>query len=347
MPTNHPIRVYYLSSGRLGIHLLDALLHDDRIDLVGIGSQPDKPCGRKKIPSPTPLAAYAEEHGCIVDKQDKVNAPDFLDRLRGLDLDFLVVASFGQLLKPALLDIPKHGCFNVHASLLPKFRGASPISAAIREGESVTGISFMSMDPGLDTGPVYSQLTVPIDDDDDTDSLEEKLGILAADAICDVLERIQNGTLQPTPQDSSRATYAGKIRKTDGAVAWGVPAKQLECKIRAYSPWPTVYMLVPTCKGMKRIQLTKAEVVKLSCPCPRPGTVLAQDASGITVACAQDAIKICRLVPEGRNEMSAADFLRGTTIPANTVFTDYPVEFLNEANPDKHGGVADTRRSNT
>ena len=347
MPTTNPIRVYYLSSGRLGIHLLDALLHDDRIDLVGIGSQPDKPCGRKNKTAPTPLAAYAEEHGCIVDKQERVNAPDFLDRLRGMDLDFLVVASFGQLLKPALLEIPKHGCFNVHASLLPKFRGASPISAAIREGETVTGVSFMSMDPGLDTGPVYSQLTVPIDKNDNTDSLVDKLGIRAADAICDVLESIQNGTLRPTPQDCSCATYAGKIRKTDGAVAWGVPAKELECKIRAFSPWPTVYMLAPTNKGLKRLQITKAEVVKLSTPCACPGTVLAQDASGITVACAQDAIKICRLVPEGRKDMSAADFLRGTQIPPNTVFTDYPVENLHEANPDKHGGVADTRRGNT
>ena len=235
----------------------------------------------------------------------------------------------------------------MHASLLPKYRGASPISAAIREGESVTGISFMSMDPGLDTGPVYSQLTIPIDSNDNTDSLEEKLGNLAADSICDVLERVKAGSLQPTPQDSSRATYAGKIRKTDGAVAWGVPATQLACKIRAYSPWPTVYMLAPTPKGLKRIQITKAEVVKLPCPCACPGTVLAQDASGITIACAQDAIKICSLVPEGRHEMTAADFLRGTNIPVNTVFTDYPVELLNETNPDKYGGVADTRRSNT
>ena len=191
------------------------------------------------------------------------------------------------------------------------------------------------MDPGLDTGPVYSQLTIPISDDDNTDTLEEKLGILAADSICDVLEQIVEGALSPVPQDCACATYAGKIRKTDGAVAWNVPAQELECKIRAYSPWPTVYMLAPTNKGLKRIQITKAEVVKLSTPCACPGTVLAQDASGITVACAQDAIKICRLVPEGRNDMSAADFLRGTQIPPDTVFTDYPVETKpNEANPN-------------
>ncbi|MBP5638403.1 MAG: methionyl-tRNA formyltransferase [Victivallales bacterium] len=324
--TSEHIKVYFLSSGRLGIHLLDALLRDKRIDLVGVGSQPDKPSGRKQIPKPTPLAAHAEKKKCKVDKQDKVNDPAFIDYLRSLNMDFLVVASFGQLLKPALLEIPKYCCFNVHASLLPKYRGASPISAAILAGESYSGVSFMKMDPGLDTGPVYCQIQIPIADDDNTDTLEEKLGKFAAESICDNLQLIKEGYMCAVAQDNSRATYAGKIKKCDGAVKWGIPATQLECKIRAYTPWPRVCMLAPTSKGIKRLQITSAKVVKLPAPCPQPGTLLAQDASGITIACAQDAIKICSIIPEGRNEMSAADFLRGTQIPPNTIFTDYPVE---------------------
>lgn len=326
MTAHNPIRVYYLASGRLGIHVLDALMHDDRINLVGVGSQPDRPSGRKKALAPTPVAAFAENHGLIVDKVPKVNNEDFLNRLRSLNLDFLVVASFGQILRPALLDIPKYGCFNVHASLLPKYRGASPITQALLMDERQSGISFMNMDPGLDTGPVYRQCTVDITPDDTTDTLENKLGICAADNIADTLTLIVAGLVKATPQNQDEATYAGKIKKTDGAVTWNTTARALECKVRAYCPWPTVYLMIPTMKGQKRIQIVGAEVLPLPDTTIKPGTVIKQDASGILVACAKDAINITRLVPEGRNEMSVADFLRGNQIPPNTVLTDYPVE---------------------
>lgn len=325
MSNNTPIRVYYLSSGRLGIHVLEALLHDDRINLVGIGSQPDKPSGRKKIPTPTPVAAYAEEQGCIVDKFPHVNSPEVLDHLRELNLDFLVVASFGQLLRPALLDIPRLGCFNVHASLLPKYRGASPITEAILRGEHQTGISFMKMDPGLDTGPVYRQCPVDISGDDTTDSLENKLGICAADAIAETLALVADGALPAIPQNHELATYAGKIQKARGAISWNQPAAQLERTIRAYYPWPTVFLLMPTTRGVKRVQITRAQLVATDNQAA-PGTVLASDKTGLTVACAQDAIKITRLVPEGRTEQPAPDFLRGNPLPPDIILTDYPLE---------------------
>jgi len=323
MPENTPVRLYYLASGKLGIPIFDALRTDPKVSLLGVGSQPDRAAGRKQLMVATPVASHAEQHGVRVDRVNSVNTPEFLDQLRALTIELLVVASFGQLLKPDLLSIPQLGCLNVHASLLPRFRGASPINMAILRGDDKTGVSFMRMEAGLDTGPVYCQYELPILEHDNADSLEQRLGELAADHIGDVIWRIARAGLQPLPQLDIAATYARKIKKHDGAIRWALPARQLLRMILAYSPWPRVAAVVPGGKGPKRIQITDAAVVDGVMPVMRPGTVLAQGRDGLLVACGQNALRIQRIIPEGRPEMKADDFLRGNPIPNGTILEDF------------------------
>ncbi len=324
-----PLRVYYLSSGRLGRPVLETLLDDRRINLLGIGSQPDKRGGRNKLLIPTPVSELARARGRDVDQVVRLRTDEeLIARLQALDLDFLIVASFGQILPQRVLDIPRHGCFNVHASLLPLHRGASPIAQAILDGCHQTGVSFMRMDKGCDTGPVYRQLPVDIAPNDTTPSLEDKLAQRAADAIVDTLLDVAAGRLAAIPQDSDRSTYASKIAKADGAIDWNLPADVIERRIRAYTPWPTVYMAAPSPDGKtsKRLQLIQAEAIDSPSPNAVPGTFLSQDRQGIVIACAEGALRLKRVVPEGRKAMAINDFLRGNPLPAGTIFSNYPVE---------------------
>lgn len=316
MPSQSKVRVYFLSSGRIGVPIFDALCpeqEDTRLELVGIGSQQDKVAGRKKLLSPTPLANHAQQKGRFVDKPDTVNNPSFLEHLKELNVELLVVASFGQILKPAILDLPKYGCLNVHASLLPKCRGASPIAQVILDGDKKTGVSFMKMDPGLDTGPVYCEVPCQITEEDTVTTLEDKLGNIAAKNIVDVICKIADGTIQPVPQPEEGCTYAKKIKKTDGAADWNLPAQILARKVRAYCPWPSLYAILPAANGSKRFSIKEAAVVDLEHNYA-PGTVLEASHQSFVIACGQGALKIIKLIPEGRKEMSASAFFSGTSV---------------------------------
>ncbi|MBR6056587.1 MAG: methionyl-tRNA formyltransferase [Victivallales bacterium] len=334
MPLQSKVRVYFLSSGRIGSPILNALRQDARLDLVGVGSQPDKEAGRKKLAT-TPLATEAQKLGIAVDKPEKVNTPDFLEHLKSLNVELLVVASFGQILKPALLDLPRLGCLNVHASLLPKCRGASPIAQVILDGDDKTGVSFMKMDPGLDTGPVYCQSICSIEATDNVVCLEDKLGQLAAADIGNVICGIAEGTLQPVPQPAEGCTYAKKIKKSDGAADWRLPAEILARKVRAYYSWPYLFAILPAANGWKRISIKQAVVVERQRDCA-PGTIMEATADSFVIACGQGALNIIRLIPEGRTEMSASEFLRGTRVAAGSKLPACTGDFLlNEANFNK------------
>ena len=174
------VRVYFLSSGNLGVSILDSLQNDPTVELVGLGSQPDRPVGRKHVLTPTAFAQHALELGYQVDRIQSVNKPEFLEKLRDLGIEILLVVAFGQLLKRDLLALPPYGCLNVHASLLPTYRGACPINAAILNGDTKTGVTFMRMDAGLDTGPIYESVSLAINDTETTEQLEARLGRLAA-----------------------------------------------------------------------------------------------------------------------------------------------------------------------
>lgn len=311
--TLQKVRVYYLSSGKLGTHILDALLQNDAIELVGIGSQPDRLAGRKHELKPTEFTRHALAKGCEVDRIKSVNTPEFLDKLRSLGTEILLVVAFGQLLKSDLLSLPTYGCVNVHASLLPKYRGACPIAAAILNGDEKTGVTFMRMDAGLDTGPVYETVFLDISATETAEQLEERLGKLASEHIGGVLWKIAREGMEPTPQPPATAPNVHKIAKTDGAISWTRSAKQIYNMIRAYQPWPGSYTSVQTKGQWRRIQITKATYS--AAPTDKePGQIISTDGKTLAVACGSGTLFIHSLFPEGKKEMTVESFLSGNPV---------------------------------
>jgi methionyl-tRNA formyltransferase len=318
---NAPLRVYFLGAGALGIAVLDELQRNPVVDCVGIGTQPDKPAGRKRRPMPSPIGAFAAQQGWEVDKPASVNSPEFLERLRECAPEIVVVVSFGQLLKRELLELPPAGCFNIHASLLPRYRGASPITAAILAGDEQAGISFMRMDAGLDTGPVYEMVSLQLDQTETAQDLEEALGRLAADHVVGCLVKVCREGLAPVAQSSDGMSYVGKLKKSDGRLDWRLPAAELERRVRAFNPWPLAWFEVVSPKRTRRIQVTAAQVCETAAP-GEPGQVLMADRQNFMVACGDGrGLGLLNVVPEGKSEMTADAFLRGCQIPPGTRLT--------------------------
>lgn len=314
-----PVKVYFLGSGALGVPVMRALAASRDIELVGLGTQPDRPSGRHRHLHATPLAEAAGRDGLQVNKPASVNAPEFLNHLRKLSPDMVVVVAFGQLLKAPLLELPRHGCLNVHASLLPKYRGAAPIQAAILAGDQETGVSFMDMDAGLDTGPVYRVVRQPLSQTETTASLEESLAALAGEHIVEVVTGVAGGRMEAVAQDSNLATRAGKIRKSEGIVDWTRNAETLARQARAFHPWPGSFFFLPKGRRNLRVQIVEARAVATGSHGFVPGEVVQADKQGWTIACGQGFLHIFRVVPENRNEMSSEEFLRGARIAVGTV----------------------------
>lgn len=304
------IKVYFLGSGAFAVPFLDALNKAENIELVGVGTQPDKPSGRKRLPKPTPLGGFADAVGIPCRRVESVSSDEFMQLMNELVPDLVVVVSFGQLLREKLLNFPRLGCLNVHGSILPKYRGASPLATSILSGDKVNGISFMRMDKGLDTGPVYSVVTMDVPPSMNTQTLEIALSELGSRNIAGIIDRIAEG-LQPVPQNEPDATLTRKIRKSDGSVHWDEPAELLERKVRAYYPWPASTFRINGKNGLMSVKITEARVLPES---GSPGTALACDKKWI-VACGQGALELVRVIPEGSREMNAADFLRGFNNP--------------------------------
>jgi len=308
------VRVYYLASGALGIPALDVLAKSEKLELCGVGTQPDRPAGRRRQLQPTSVGAHADALGIPCQRVPNVNDEAFLNGLADLRPDVVVVASFGQLLKARLIDLAPHGCLNLHASLLPRHRGASPLQAAILAGDAETGISFMRIDAGLDTGPVYDQARTPIQPAETAGELETRLAELGAAQLVQVLGKIVTGELTAEAQPTEGITVARKIHKRDGRIDWSLSAMEIARRIRAYNPWPRADTTLPASRrGACRLQITAAEPTEPELP-GTPGTVLTVTKNEWVVACGAAALRILRVVPEGKAEMSAADFLRGARI---------------------------------
>lgn len=303
------IKVYFLGSGKIAVPVLNRLVWSERIELLGIGTQLDRPAGRKKKLHPTPVGEFAHASGLPADKIPSVNAADFLDYLNWLSPDFIVVVSFGQILKQPLLDLPSTSCVNVHASLLPRYRGASPIAAAIVNHDAHTGICFMEMDRGLDTGRVYCSFEHLLSGNERADWLEEALGRLAADKIVDVLEGIISEDNAPVVQDDKLATVTKKIHKNDGIINWTLPAAEIESRIRGYYPWPGAAFALQAHGRKITVRVTSATVHALLSG--KPGEVLQADKKGWIIACGANALELLTIVPQDKHEMRGIDFLNG------------------------------------
>lgn len=297
------MRSVFMGSPEFALPALESLKNQTQI--VGVVTQPDRPAGRGREVSSPPVKILADRLGLPVIQPEKLRAPEAMNQLRAWRPEIVVVAAFGQILRPEMLSLPEYGCVNLHASLLPRHRGASPIAAAILSGDTETGITLMKMDPGLDTGPILGQSRLPIDPSDTAESLGRKLSLLAAETLTRLLPVYLQGKIFPQPQEESLATYAPQLRKEDGRLDFQQPAAILERKVRAFHPWPGAYVLW---KGQP-LRILEGEAV----------TGEPDDAAGLTMESTRfpaihtaDGLLVLRKVqPAGKRPMAGDEFLRG------------------------------------
>lgn len=297
-------RVVFMGTPDFAVPSLQKLVETQNV--VGIVTQPDRPAGRGRQVRPTPVKLEAQRHTIPVYQPDSLRSESEAAPLRQWQPDIIIVVAFGQILRQHVLEMPPLGCLNVHASLLPRWRGASPIQHAILAGDTQTGVTLMQMDVGMDTGPIYVQRAVPIQADETAASLHDRLSQLGATMLAECLDDIVNGQLVAEAQDNSHATYAPLIKKEDGALDWQRKAVELERQIRAMTPWPGAY----TSWLGKSMRLHKVELATGSLPSEEPGRVIPYG-DGVAVMAGDGALALLELQLEGKKGMAIADFIRG------------------------------------
>jgi methionyl-tRNA formyltransferase len=272
--------------------------------VVGVVTQPDRPAGRRQQLTPPPVKVLAEQHGIAVFQPEKIRRAEAVETLRAWDADVFIVAAFGQILPQTVLDLPPHGSLNIHASLLPRWRGAAPIQAAIRAGDRETGITLMKMDAGLDTGPMLSREAIAIGPDETGGSLHDRLMHLGADLLIRTLPAYLSGALVPQPQPEAGVTFAGRIEKDEGRIDWAQPADLIARTARAFEPWPSAY----TVFAGKRLKLFGGGTAPGAA---EPGRVVMHEGA-IAIGTGNGLYRPARVQLEGRGILPEADFARGT-----------------------------------
>ncbi len=313
-----------MGSSSASAECLRAILREGSLDVVGVVTQPDRPVGRGKVMSPCALAKFATEQGITeIIKPESVNSPEAMDQIRKWRPDVIAVVAFGQILKKPLLDLPLFGCVNCHFSLLPKYRGAAPVIAALEAGDRMTGVTVMHMGVGLDDGPIMLQSFEPIYPDTTGGDLMNDLAIAGGVTLAKALRLLGSNELPPeVQQDHSAATYVKKLKKSDGLIDWDRPVLEIERRIRAYNPWPCCYTFLPE-KFRKRgntgrLVVIRAKMVKLepgwkSAP---PGMIVSLEKSGPVVRCHDTALQLLEVKPEGSSLMDGGAFCRGRPLVA-------------------------------
>jgi methionyl-tRNA formyltransferase len=332
------LRVLFMGTAELSCASLNALAGAEQFRVAAVVTQSDKPKGRELKPQPSPVKTLALELNLPVLQPDRARDESFIAELRKLNPDLIAVVAYGQILPPAILELPRHGCLNVHTSLLPKYRGAAPIQWAIANGDTETGVTIMKMDVGLDTGPIISQRHTPIRMNDDSATLHDRLAQLGAELLVQTIPDYIAGKIPPRPQPAEGASYAAKIKKADGRIDWSRPAQVIWNRLRAFTPWPgafTFWLGVPPSGGSVPrkilppeggtpnapqpvlLKIWKAEVMEKS---GGEGEILLADKTGIVVGCGRDAVRILELQREGGRRLSAAEFLAGHRLKAGERF---------------------------
>jgi methionyl-tRNA formyltransferase len=303
------LRIIFFGTAELARPSLAALAADPAFELVGVVTQPDRPKGRDLKLHPSPVKECALRLGLRLWQPERARQEDFIQGLREARPDLIAVAAYGQILPPAILDLPRFGCLNVHGSLLPKYRGAAPIQWAILEGERETGVTIMKMDPGLDTGDILTQEVTPIAPADDAQTLHDRVAALGAALLVRTIPDYVRGEIVPRKQPAEGASYARKISKADGAISWDRPATELWNRIRAFTPWPGAYTFVPAVPAPVLLKIWRAEVVRGAAG--TPGAILRADQEGLVIACGQGALQVRQLQREGGRRLAAREFLAG------------------------------------
>ncbi len=308
------LRIVFMGTAELACASLQALLANRQFDVAGVVTQPDRPKGRDLKLQPSPVKKIAVAAGQPVWQPDRARNPEFIAQLAEMRLDLLVVAAYGQILPPAMLDLPRFGAVNVHASLLPKHRGAAPIQWAILNDDAETGVTIMKMAASLDTGDILSSRSTPILPEDNAATLHDRLSVLGAELLGPTILDYSDGRITPRPQDEASATYARKITKEDGRMDWTLPVRTLWNRVRAFTPWPGAFTSLPGSSGRRLLKIARATVEENRGG--QPGEILQADRQGFIVACGQGSLRLDELQLEGGRKMTAAEMLAGHSIAA-------------------------------
>ncbi len=305
------LRLVFMGTPEFAVPSLKKLIDRGEMVVAAI-TQPDRPKGRGQQLASPPVKIVAKENGIPVLQPAKVRVPEFVEIIRELRPDLILVAAFGQILPKDLLSIPRYGCINVHASLLPRYRGAAPINWCIINGETETGITTMQMDEGLDTGDILLKKVVPIGPDDDAQSLHDLLSVAGAEALAETLDLLTAGKLDAEKQDGLLSNYAPMLKKEDGRIDWDREPLRIRNLVRGLTPWPGAF----TSLGDKTMKIYRCRVAGGS---GAPGTVLQADRSGLVIACKGGSLLVEELQLEGKKRLSARDFLAGYNIIPGTI----------------------------
>ncbi len=301
------MKVVFFGTPKFAVPFLNHIEIDNRIEVEAVVTQPDKPVGRKKEITPPPIKEFAQKMGLPILQPEKVkNNPEFVELLKGLEPDFIVIVAYGAILPREILDIPKYDCINVHTSLLPKYRGASPVQSALLNGDTETGVSFMSLDEELDTGDIYLLKKVEIEEKDNQETLFKKLSDIGSVLLPSVLIDVEDEVLTPIPQNDALATYCTKISKEDALID---PIKdtvaQISNKLRAFTPWPGIYMMHEG-KRLKILDIEKLSELKEV----DAGKLIA-DGNKLLLGTKSGVLSIKKLQPEGKKPLTEKEFING------------------------------------
>ena len=314
---SEPLRIIYAGTPDFSVAALDALITSEH-EVIAVYTQPDRPAGRGRDLQSSPVKEKALQHAITVYQPLSLKDTQAQQELAALDADLMVVTAYGLLLPSEVLDAPRLGCINIHASLLPRWRGAAPIQRAILAGDEKTGITIMQMDEGLDTGDMLAVAECTIEPHDTGASLHDKLMKLGAETLLSALPAIAEQRCVGVKQDDALASYASKLSKAEAKVDWHSSALQIERAVRAYNSWPVAYCHLERKGRQTNLRLWRAELAGVSSAAAdntvTPGTVIAESADGIDIACGEGVLRVTELQAEGKRRMSAGDFLNANSL---------------------------------
>ncbi|MEJ2689253.1 MAG: methionyl-tRNA formyltransferase [Deltaproteobacteria bacterium] len=308
------MRIVFMGTPEFAVPSLTAMLaHGEEV--VAVVTQPDRPRGRGRKVTPSPVKTVAEKAGLEVLQPTRIKTEEFLDQLRAYRPDLIVVTAYGRILPKALIELPTHGTINVHASLLPKYRGAAPIQWAVINCEKETGVTIMQMDEGLDTGDILLPGRLSIDEDDTAGSLAEKLSGLGGRLLTEALDLLKKGKLLAKKQDESQATFAPLLDKEQGRIQWEMPAARISCLIRGLDPWPSAYTFL----GEERFRFFRPQVLGQTVNA-KPGTLVGIRKDGLQISTGDGLLTVAEVQREGSRRMPVSAFLQGHPLAEGELF---------------------------
>lgn len=309
------MRILFMGTPEFAVPALQVLLNGG-YNVVGVVTQPDRPKGRKRVLTPTPVKEEALKHDLLVLQPEKLRQPESVEAVRQLAPDLIVTVAYGQILPKSILDMPKHGCINIHASLLPKYRGGAPIHYAVMRGEKVTGVTIMYMEVGLDTGDMISKVEVPIGEQDTTGTMFSKLSVAGAELLEKTLPDLIAGRIQAVPQNDSEAIYSPNISREDEEIDWSKSAREIHNQVRGLNPFPGAF----TTWNGENLKVWRSEVPSnVMGGSGAPGTVVGLVDNGIVVQTGDGQLMLTEIQPAGKKAMAAKQFLLGSSIERGTV----------------------------